>query len=276
MLYLEYKPAPPLDAAVRSIWYSSALELDHGRERVLPTGCSQVILNLERDFLLDCAEHRPARRSPAAQVVGARSLYEIIDTSDLRCLIGIVFQPGGFPLFVRDRADLFTNRFADLEDIWGGAARGLRASLRALAVPRERIACLEAFLLERLKARPVDAGSTREAMVRFALERFDRAPDAARVSAVARATGWSERRFSEVFREQVGLTPKVWCRVQRFQRAVRRLHSGMDVRWAELAQDCGFYDQSHFANEFRAFSGIDATTYVSGGRTMWANHVQVK
>jgi AraC-like DNA-binding protein len=79
-----------------------------------------------------------------------------------------------------------------------------------------------------------------------------------------------------VFREEVGLAPKVWCRVQRFQRAVRRLHAGAEVRWTELAADCGFYDQAHFANEFRAFSGIDATTYVNGGRTMWANHVQVE
>jgi len=47
------------------------------------------------------------------------------------------------------------------------------------------------------------------------------------------------------------------------------------VPWVELALDCGFYDQSHFANEFKAFSGVDATTY-SAGRTLWANHIAVK
>jgi len=72
----------------------------------------------------------------------------------------------------------------------------------------------------------------------------------------------------------VGLTPKVWCRLQRFQRAVQLLHAGGDVPWAELSLDCGFYDQSHFANEFRAFSGVDATTY-SAQRTQWTNHVRV-
>jgi AraC-like DNA-binding protein len=53
---------------------------------------------------------------------------------------------------------------------------------------------------------------------------------------------------------------------------VRQLYSGAEVPWAELALDCGYYDQSHFANEFRAFSGIDATTY-SSSRTRWANHI---
>jgi AraC-like DNA-binding protein len=52
------------------------------------------------------------------------------------------------------------------------------------------------------------------------------------------------------------------------------LHAGSEVRWPELALDCGYYDQSHFANEFRAFSGVDATTY-SARRTIWANHIAV-
>jgi AraC-like DNA-binding protein len=56
---------------------------------------------------------------------------------------------------------------------------------------------------------------------------------------------------------------------------VRIIHSGADVRWAELSLDCGFYDQAHFANEFRAFSGVDATTY-SSLRTQWANHISVE
>jgi AraC-like DNA-binding protein len=94
------------------------------------------------------------------------------------------------------------------------------------------------------------------------------------VREVARSTGWSERRFSQIFREQVGFSPKVWTRILRFQRAVQQLHAGVDLPWAELALDCGFYDQSHFANEFRAFSGIDATTYSAGARP-WANHVAV-
>jgi AraC-like DNA-binding protein len=55
---------------------------------------------------------------------------------------------------------------------------------------------------------------------------------------------------------------------------VLQLHAGVDLPWAEMALDCGYYDQSHFANEFRAFSGIDATTY-SARRTLWANHIPV-
>jgi AraC-like DNA-binding protein len=99
--------------------------------------------------------------------------------------------------------------------------------------------------------------------VKFALEQFERDSSQSSIAEIARRSGWSERRFSQVFREQVGFPPKVWCRLQRFQRAVRQLRAGVEVPWAEMAVDCGFYDQTHFANEFRSFSGIDLTTYTA-------------
>jgi AraC-like DNA-binding protein len=283
LLYLEHIPAAPLHAFVRTLWYTKAPQLEHHRERVLPNGCTQVILNLERDYLLDCPEGEAAQPWPAALIVGGRSIYEIVDSSDMADLIGVVFEPGGFPVFARDAADRFSNRSVALEDVWGAPARSLRDRLREAPDARERFRCLEEFLLERLAARaslraPMPAlisGSVRQQMAQFALSRFGRAPAMTTVRDVARSTGWSERRFSQVFREQVGHSPKVWCRIQRFQQAVRLLHAGADVRWAELALDCGFYDQSHFANEFRAFSGVDATTY-SAMRTKWANHIRVE
>lgn len=274
VLYLERIPAAPLNGFIRTLWYARATDVDHNRERVLPSGCVQVILNLARDFLLDCPEGESDLRMPPALVVGARSVYEIIDTSDMADLIGIVFEPSGFGIFAGDAVDLFTNRTTALEDVWGVSARILRDRLRELPMPLARLRCLEAFLADRLAPRITRHGPWRSAEVAFALTHFAQAPAIASVRETARRIGWSERRFSQVFREEVGLTPKTWCRVQRFQCALRQLHSGVEVPWAELALDCGYYDQSHFANEFRAFSGIDATTY-SVQRTRWANHIPV-
>jgi AraC-like DNA-binding protein len=270
VLYLERQPAPPLDRAVRALWYARASGREHQRERILPTGCVQVILNLERDWLHDCPEGQPSERVAPALIVGARSIYEIIECADMADLIGAVFAPGGFPVFARDAADLFSNRSVALEDVWGGAAASLRDRLRELATPDAKMRCLEQFLTQQFAAR-----LTCNRMVEFALNRFERAPCLTSVRDVAQSTGWSERRFSQVFREEVGFSPKIWCRIRRFQRTVRRLHAGVEVPWSELALDCGFYDQSHFANEFRAFSGIDATTYSALRRTPWANHVPV-
>ena len=272
MIYLEHTPAAPLSKSVHALWYAQVPQLLCQRERILPSGCVQVILNLARDFLLDCPEIQTARIVKPALVVGARSVYEIVDTSDMADLIGISFHPGAFAPFAMDAADLFSNRSIPLEDVWGASAIALRDRLRELPTPDTRLRLLETWLQRKFSARLLAPAPKRPALVDFALAQFNRTPTVASVRQVARSAGLSERRFSQLFREQVGFPPKVWTRIRRFQRAVNQLHAGADIRWAGLALDCGFYDQSHFANEFRAFSGIDVTTYCAR-QTRWANHV---
>jgi AraC-like DNA-binding protein len=205
-------------------------------------------------------------------VIGARSVYEIVDTSDMADLIGMVFTPSGFSPFASDASHLFSNQSVALSDVWETCATTLRDRLRELPTPAARLLHLERFLAERFSPQLTRKSQPYSTQINFALRSFFEFPHIATVRETARRIGWSERRFSQVFREEVGLSPKVWCRVQRFQRAVRQLHAGADIRWAELALDCGYYDQSHFANEFRAFSGVDATTYTAC-RTRWANHI---
>ena len=271
LLYLERIPVAPLATFIRVLWYARAGDVPRHRERVLPSGCVQIILSLSRDFILDCPEGRADCRVEPSLVIGARSVYEIVDTSDMADLIGVVFAPGGFPAFAADAADRFSNQNVALEDVWGRDAEGLRERLRDLDTPQDRLTYMERFLLKTFGEKLLR--QSRSPQVNFALRYFAELPSVASVKETARQIGWSERRLSQVFREEVGLAPKVWCRVQRFQRAVRELHAGVEVRWAELALDCGYYDQSHFANEFRAFSGVDVSTY-SARRTMWANHIR--
>ncbi len=270
VIYIERTPAAPLNQCVRMLWYARASHVPHQRERVLPNGCVQVILNLARDFILDCPENGQVCSLAPSLVVGARAAYEIVDRSDMADLIGVVFAPGGFSPFASDSVDLFSHRSISLEDVWGASARTLRDGLREAPTPQQKLQRLERFLLDKF-----DEPGPRNKLVNFAIRNLGCAPVAFTVREVAKSVGLSERRFSQIFREEVGLSPKVWRRIQRFQWAVRRLHAGADLRWVDLALDCGYYDQSHFANEFRGFSGIDATSY-SARRTRWANHVPVE
>ena len=172
MLYLEHKPAPPLNLAVRSLWYARDCDAPGGQQLVLPTGRAQLVIGLSREFLLNCAGDGPPQPEAAAQIMGARSIYERIDASDLKDLIGVVFHPGGFPLLSREAADQFTNRGIDMEAVWGADARRLREQLRQTPSPGARLICLEAFLLERMAAQPVRGAADRGAMVQYALRRF--------------------------------------------------------------------------------------------------------
>ncbi len=274
MLYIERKPALPLRRFVQSLWYASMPGLDHRHERVLPSGCAHIVLSLSRDFLTDCAEGGSEQRTAPALMVGQRSVYEVIATSDLVDLAGVLFAPGALPALVADRADLLSNRNIPLDQVWRGFTDRLRSRMLEGRSPETRLRILERSLASDLLPGRAHRGLDRHPAVEFALEQFARGSNRLSIAEMARRSGWSERRFSQIFREQVGFAPNVWRRLQRFQRAVRQLRAGVEVRWAELAIECGFYDQAHLANEFRSFSGIDLTTYTATRHRTWANHAR--
>ncbi len=269
MLYLEKAPSAVLLPWVRLLWYCRAPMVAHSRERVLPNGCIQILLNLSGDSLTDCGEDgiTSGRLAPAI-VVGARARFEIVDTADMEELLGIVIRPGGFARLFRERADLFFEQSIALDNIW--REPGLSDRLREAQTPAEKLRRLEGSLIRILRT-----DSRRLDLVDQAMHLFRRR--SLSVGDCAQSVGVSERRLSQVFREEVGVAPKMWCRIHRFQAATRALYAGVDMPWAELALRCGYYDQPHFANDFRAFSGIDPTTYSSSSQHgRWRNHVPVR
>jgi AraC-like DNA-binding protein len=97
--------------------------------------------------------------------------------------------------------------------------------------------------------------------VAYAIHAFQRNPSPT-ISDVLGEIGLSERRFSRVFSEQVGLTPKLFHRVQRFQRTISSLPAMSDVDWARTAVDAGYYDQAHLIHEFRSFCSITPSVFI--------------
>jgi AraC-like DNA-binding protein len=262
MIYLERDPSPALAACVETLWYACAPDVPHQRELVLPGGKIQFVISLAADHLTECTPEGDAPIAPAL-LVGARTSAEIVATRDMKQLAGVVFRPGGLGPWLRERADLFYEQSLSLNDLWPMAPVRERL-LEATTTPEAILQVLDEALCEQASARE------RRSHVCQAL----RLLRSLGVRETARELGISERRLHLVFSEDVGLSPKQWSRVQRFQRALRALHNGVDMRWAELAATCGYADQAHFSRDFRSFSGIDPTTYsTSCGR--WQNHVPI-
>lgn len=272
MLYLERSPHPALAPFVKTLWYARDPNAIRSRQRVLPTGRAQIVISLARDYLTD-ANHPfdPLQHTAPALFLGLYSVHQQIDAIDLAELIGISFQPGGTLPFFADRTELFTNRETSLEDLWGASSRSLRDHLRDLPTPAAKFDLVEAFLFDRVRRHRT---TVHNPLIHFSLTALHASPGIATVNDLARTTGLSSRRLSQLFREHVGVPPKLYCRIQRFQQAVHQLHNGADLPWSELALTCGYYDQSHFANDFRAFSGISPTTYTTASRP-WSNHISL-
>jgi len=87
----------------------------------------------------------------------------------------------------------------------------------------------------------------------------------ASINALATEPGWSHRRLIARFREQIGLAPKAAARVLRFDRAVTALRSSSGGL-AEIALDCGYFDQAHFNRDFRELAGTTPTAFLESSR----------
>lgn len=269
-MYLVYRPSGPLGALVDKLWLFSDSSRGeplpgHAKERVLPDGSMGIIINLYEDRipLYDCDDPARVETVNGALVVGARTRFTIIDAAQIS-VAGVQFRPGGARPFFEPPGGELQDAQLPLDLLWRCAARDLRDEMLEAPSPAAKLAALESALI-RCAARPLE----RSAAVAFATRALGHARS---VAGVTSQIGISPRRFSDLFRAEVGLTPKAFFRVRRFHQAIRRIHTAESVDWADLALSCGYYDQAHFIHDFGGFAGVSPTAYLAG-RTPFMNHV---
>jgi AraC-like DNA-binding protein len=260
MLHLHHTPSPPLDDFVEDLWLYEGYAHPHSRERILPSGTLELVINLREDELriYGAAQPERCRRFPGALVSGAYGGFFVSDGAEEASIMGVHFRPAGAFPFLGLPAGELVDTHVDLETLWGRAAAvELRERLCATPALAERFRLLEKALASRLLRPP-----EHHYAVPAALEAFGRTHVRAAVRDVARRVGLSERRFIQVFKAETGLTPKLFCRVLRFQRAREMAQRDASPDWARVASECGYFDQSHLIRDFQAFSGFSPAEYL--------------
>ena len=263
------KPNAALSPYVAMLWASDAPpEPGVTRERMLPTGAMHVVFRLDDAPLRLFADLDDAVGTTVghAMVGGARSRFCVRDVSLRTRSVGAMLRPGTAPLVLGLPAAELAERHTPLADLWRDADE-VRARLTEESSPDARIDLLEAILLARLPRVRAMHPAVAEALARFANDDTD-------VAAVVARTGYSHRRFIELFRGAVGLAPKTFCRLGRFQRVLERAARG-GSSWTQIALDAGYSDQSHLHRDFAAFAGLAPGRYRALAPTS-ANHVPIR
>lgn len=225
------------------------------REHVLPTGSMHLVFRLDNAplRLFNDLDDVCGYTVGHAVVGGARSTFYVRDVSMPSCSVGAQLHPGAAQLLFGASADEFSGRHARLEDIWGAAAGVARERLLEANSPERQLAVFEALLAARL---PQVRGL--HPAVAQAIEQMATTNN---IHEVVKRSNYSHRHFIALFGQAVGLTPKVYCRLLRFQQALARMAAAGNVCWADLAMICGYSDQAHFNREFREFTGVAPETY---------------
>ena len=168
---------------------------------------------------------------------------------------GVRFRPAGFHPFLDAPVATLTDRRVAVAEVFGPAGDRLVAELLA-ADEAELVAAAEAFLLARRPDPDPDVARVNRVVDQIMADR-----DITRVADVTDRTGIGTRRLQRLFATYVGVPPKWVIRRARLHEAVERLDRGHDVDLAFLARELGYFDQAHFARDFRSAVGRPPTVY---------------
>ncbi len=203
---------------------------------------------------------------PPCLVGGARSTFHARLTASPSCSVGALLRPGTASLLFGMPAGELAERHTSLEDLWGAAAARLRDELSGIESAEGRLSLFEKRLGERL---PLSTGLSPQTAALF--QHMRNAPT---VRDAVRASGLSHRRFIAEFRHEVGLAPKTYAQVRRFQSALRLMRSAPAAQLADVAFSAGYSDQSHFGREFVVLAGVTPAVYRQRAPAE-ANHLRV-
>jgi AraC-like DNA-binding protein len=261
MLFSLRPPLPVLQPYIEMFVYHSGLVTDYRKERLLPDGAVNLIFDLSGfpKHTYDNQTLKPVRGYKRAWLSGMHKQPLVIETGTGATLVVARFRPGGaWPFFkfpLSEMADLVV----DVETLWGDRFDALHDALMAVHhQPDACFAILERFFFE--------VGQTSQlALPDFldhAVQRISNAPHLLTMKELSHHMGYSQKHIIAQFTKCLGMKPKMFARVLRFQRMIHAVQHKQPTNWADFATQFGFYDQAHFINEFKAFSGFTPRRYL--------------
>jgi AraC-like DNA-binding protein len=250
MQYHERAPHPALRPFVRTYWTLSGAGAECAPQPVLPDGSTELIVHRARPFRRHTAARGHERQAPLL-FVGQMRAPVVLEPDGAAEVVAIRFRPHGAFALLGCPQDRLVDEIAEVAALglsWLTAtARRAQEAPTAVAAVEQ----LEDALLRRLDRHP----PRRDGRVRAALGVISGADGDMRIQHAAAAAGTSRRHLERLFVEQIGLGPKVFARLVRFQAAAARLVAEPGVALSAVSGDGGYFDQSHMIRDFLAFAG---------------------
>ena len=252
---LQREPLPALRPFLGVLWADEPAAGFPTRERVLPTGCMHLVFRSSKHPLriLDSPQDRRGSTFGRAVVGGARAGSYVRELLPGGASVGAELRAGACMALFGVPACELAERHTPLEDLWGVEAMHACDRIFSTSGAARRLDVFAYILAARL---PRVHGL--HPAVAAALAGFHESRE---VRAMVAASGYSHRHFIAVFERETGLTPKLFCRVQRFRELLAQAAAHPAVSWTELALAGGYSDQAHFNREFHAFAGITPGEY---------------
>jgi len=205
----------------------------------------------------------PAKSVPGTFVVGPQTIpgAQLFLSGSVH-VFTILFQPAGLNQLIGIDMRSLVNEVPTATDVLGSSAVRLSDAVRAAPDFPARVRAAEQWLDAILSGR-----ATSDEAINFASGLLISTGGQVRIDDLVRRSGLSASQFQRRFANQVGIAPKGYARLIRFDRALVARRNTPERSWTDILHELGYFDQAHFIREFHMFAGISPT----GFRGDWNN-----
>jgi AraC-like DNA-binding protein len=259
MIFQVYTPSFPLSHFIENFIYYKDYNPEHSIERLLPDGNVTLIIDLTENpkAIFDNETLKEIQTCRDVWFSGIRSKPISIPSGNGNEMFIINFLKGKAYPFVSQPMNSLADSVLDAQLTCGKNILDVRESLLALKTPRQKFLFAERSFLKIYRDRLYENPFTD-----YAVSKILQSPNLVSIRDISKKTGYSQKHFINVFKHHVGLTPKEFLKVIRFQKAIAEVAEKKECNWASIAYDCGYYDQSHFISDFKIFSGFTPQQFI--------------
>jgi len=258
LIFETHNLRPPFDSLVESIFYYKDFQPDHSIERVVPTGHVFLIFELDgmERHTFDNDTLKPNACYRNVWLSGVHRNYLSISAHQNSEMFVIQFKAFGAHPFLHFPMDQIANTVVAGSDILDGALLQLRDDISTAATPADKFSIADRWLESRFNGR-LEAPKSIVEMVNH----LQAKPAAKHKEIIGEFSGTQKHLISQ-FKRFIGITPKQFQRVVRFNDVLVQMQNNQFLSWSEVAHQCGYADQSHFIREFKHFSGFNPESFL--------------
>jgi AraC-like DNA-binding protein len=258
MIYRIHIPAPPLSHFIEHFFYYESYHATHKMEKFLPDGSMDLLIDLTETpkKLFHNEEGSSYTTYNKSWLSGMKTEYILIDAS-VSTMIGVHFKPGGaYPFFNLPVSEL-NNTTIETDILWNIDIHYIRDEILSCESIQNKFLVLEKHFQAKGKGK-----TEPNIFIQYAIDQLQHSPQLWTIERLAAKTGFTQKHLINLFKKYIGLSPKQFARIARFQKVIAGLEQQQPVEWTSIAYDCGYYDQAHFIKEFQSFSGINPSSYL--------------
>lgn len=252
MISLTIKPSKALETFVDYYWVFECSDISGiGEQFVYPQGSSELMFHYESPFSALSMDGHKINQTECFLCNQRISSMRVSPAGKIG-LISVYFKPYGASAFFDFPASELNEINLELGCVVGDKYKLLIDEIASAANYQNRIEIIEKYLLKSMTLR----NEFEFVALGKAVDLIDMRFGMLSVDAVASASCMSGRQLDRLFAKRIGLSPKQFMRVRKMNFAVSLMKTKKQMSLTELALEAGYYDQSHFTNDFKDITGI--------------------